>query len=242
MGDLKIVWALFDSETCTVAKALPECEVYSFGKGSGTEHIHLDLSDFETAKKVLDNYPKPDVIFASPPCESWVKVSVGSIHHFTSRKGFNLFWESKWFPFDFKPKHRQTRLNGMKTASTTAAIIKHYKPAFWAIENGASSLVFDYLEDFSRLKGRRNKCNYYAYGFDVLKPTVIYSNISLFLKNFKPRRLLRAVCDNTTGKLRQLKKQMGLVGFPRNSPLRSLVPIPLYRDIMQKFVKAYCES
>jgi len=27
-----VVWALFDSETATVAKALPECEVYSFGK------------------------------------------------------------------------------------------------------------------------------------------------------------------------------------------------------------------
>jgi site-specific DNA-cytosine methylase len=64
---MSVVWALFDSETATVAKALPEHEVYSFGIGSCTEHIHLDLSNFETAVKELEKYPKPDVIFASPP-------------------------------------------------------------------------------------------------------------------------------------------------------------------------------
>ena len=78
-----VVWALFDSETATVANALPEHEVYSFGIGGGTEHIHLDLSDFETARKELEKYPKPDIIFASPPCESWVDLSKGHLSKYT---------------------------------------------------------------------------------------------------------------------------------------------------------------
>jgi len=145
--ELRVVWALFDSESATVAKALPECKVYSFGKGSGTEHIDLDLSDFETAKIELDNYPKPDVIFASPPCESWVDVSKGTLIHY-GESGYNLFWKDKFTPFDFTEKYKETRLNGCNTALTTAKIIAHYRPRFWAIENGKTSLIFDYIEKF----------------------------------------------------------------------------------------------
>jgi len=47
----KIVWALFDSETASVSRALPDYEVYSFGIGSGTKHISLELSDFRHIKK-----------------------------------------------------------------------------------------------------------------------------------------------------------------------------------------------
>ncbi|MDR2593902.1 MAG: hypothetical protein LBC87_03945 [Fibromonadaceae bacterium] len=89
----EVVWALFDSETDGVKKALPECKVYSFGLGSGTGHINLDLSDFETAKKVLDTYPKPDYIFASPPCETWVPLSLGNKRFFTKETGLNFYWK-----------------------------------------------------------------------------------------------------------------------------------------------------
>jgi hypothetical protein len=34
-----VIWALFDSETACVSKALPEHEVYSFGIGGGTEKL-----------------------------------------------------------------------------------------------------------------------------------------------------------------------------------------------------------
>jgi site-specific DNA-cytosine methylase len=95
MAEKMIVWALFDSETATVSKALPEHKVYSFGVGGGTQHINLDLSDFKTAKRELDNYPRPDVIFASPPCESWVRLSVGAKRHFTKAKGLNYHWHKK---------------------------------------------------------------------------------------------------------------------------------------------------
>jgi len=95
LREKEVVWALFDSETATVAKALPECEVYSFGKGSGTEHINLDLSDYETAKVVLDTYPKPDVIFASPPCGKDAvekNISTQKIHIYTTKKDKNYIY------------------------------------------------------------------------------------------------------------------------------------------------------
>jgi hypothetical protein len=228
-----IVWALFDSETDCVKKALPECEVYSFGIGSGTGHIHLDLSDFETAKKELDKYPKPDCIFASPPCESWVRLSIAHVCKFTAKKGFNLHWEKKWIPFDFKPKYRETRLNGIRTAECLAKIIQHYKPEFWAIENGISSILFDYLKEFCLLKGIESPCKYGCYNFNVLKPTIILSNKRLELKNYNPRRRFTNIARRTRKYNAKARKQG--IAFINDSRERSKVPPELYRDIMRQF-------
>jgi len=231
----EIVWALFDSETATVAKALPECEVYGFGKESGKEHIDLDLSDFETAKKVLDTYPKPDVIFASPPCESWTGVSKGNIRLYTTEKGLNFHWKDKFTPFDFNEKAKKTRLNGVNTALTTAKIIQHYKPKFWAIENGTQSLIFSYLYYKANLDGIKNICNYFSYGFLVYKPTVIYSNIRLFLHNRKPDfTKIKNVISRRTKKANERDKRNGIKTL-NNYKDRSLVPPALYQDIMRQF-------
>jgi len=233
--ELRIVWALFDSETATVAKALPECEVYSFGKGSGTEHIDLDLSDFETAKKVLDTYPKPDVIFASPPCESWVGVSKGNIQLYTTEKGLNFHWKSKFVPFDFNEKAKKIRINGCNTALTLARIIQHYKPKFWAIENGTQSIIFSYLYKVANLDGIKNICNYFSYGFDLYKPTVIYSNMRLFLKNKRPdfSKIKRVISRRTTKE--NIRYKANGIKAINNYKDRSLVPAELYRDIMRQF-------
>jgi len=235
--ELRVVWALFDSETATVAKALPECEVYSFGKGSGKEHIDLDLSDFATAKKVLDTYPKPDVIFASPPCESWVSLSIGNLNKYTKEKGLNLHWKKKWEGFDFLPRFKETRLNGINTALTLAKIIQHYKPKFWAVENGNSSLIFSYMYEFANLIGYKNKCNYGSYKFPVHKPTIILSNKILALGNFSRTFLQRT---QVIARRKTIEKMSGgynakgikQLNYPHE---RSLVPPGLYRDIMRQF-------
>jgi len=220
----KIVWSLFDSETATVSKSLKDCDVYSFGIGSGTGHIHLDLSDFATAKKELDKYPRPDFLFASPPCETWCFISVGSKRFFTSELGINLYWRKKWVPFDFLPKHFDRRMNGMKTAETLVNIIRCYTPEYWAIENGARSLIFDYLREICHLYGFKNLTNYYSYGFDYLKPTVIYSNSKLFLKRNSPTRELSKVADSIKN---YSKSDM--------ARYRSRVPESLYLDIFSQF-------
>jgi len=229
MEEIMIVWALFDSETATVAKALPEHDVFSFGIGRGTEHIHLDLSDFDTAKTVLDEYPKPDVIFASPPCETWSTITIGSIRHFTKeRGGLNMYWKSRWVPFDFIPKHYEKRMNGVKTAETLAKIINHYKPDYWAIENGTVSIIFSYLLEKCNLHGFKNYCNYYSYGFKYLKPTTIYSNMQLKLKKNKP-----------DGDFIRIKWHIKNHSKEECAIERSKVPESLYKDILRQFAGGY---
>jgi hypothetical protein len=243
-----IVWALFDSETCTVAKALPEHEVYSFGIGGGTEHIHLDLSDFNTARKELDKYPKPDAIFASPPCESWVGVNVGNIKKLCRKYedpyvgALNMYWKSKWEVYPFM-ENDERRINGINTAITTARIIQHYKPEFWAIENGASSLIFSYMYKFAGLNGIKNKCKYCNYGFNVLKPTVIYSNKNLMLNNTKSFRVLDRI-THCRGKLKPGQKHLSNGYYTRNGEKKNLayalisrVPLLLYRSVIQQFMQ-----
>jgi len=222
-----VIWALFDSETATVAKALPEHDVYSFGIGGGTEHIHLDLSDFGTAKAVLDTYPKPDIIFASPPCETWSAVSIGNKRHFAKeRGGLNLYWKSRWIPFDFLPKHVDRRLNGVKTAETLAKIIKCYNPDYWAIENGTISLIFSYLLEKCDLYGLKNYTNYYSYGFKYLKPTTIYSNMMLKLKKERP---------NNKSEYELIKNHIKNHSKRQIYIERSKVPPELYKDIFRQF-------
>lgn len=224
----KIVWSLFDSETATVAKALRDCDVYSFGIGSGSGHVHLDLSDFVVAKKTLDKYPKPDYIFASPPCESWSFVSVGNKRNFTRDPGLNLFWRKKWVPFDFLPRHFVRRMNGVKTAETLANIIRWYSPEYWAIENGTRSLLFDYLREICHFYGFKNLINYYSYGFEYLKPTTIYSNAKLLLKKES------SSCELV--KIETHIKNFSKIDLAR---YRSRVPESLYLDIFSQFDRGF---
>jgi hypothetical protein len=211
-----IIWSLFDSETACVASTFAgEHEVYSFGVGSGTNHVHLDLSDFAEAKKVLDTYPKPDVIFASPPCGSWVVVSVGSLKCFTSETAYNLFWKNKDLePIYLTKELTKKRRDGEDTAICTAKIIQHYSPKFWAIENGNSSLIFNFMKKYAGLAGYKNYCNYFSYGFNNLKPTIIYSNLKLNLLGLPADRLLDGTTDDAKGEKRKLKKS-GRVGILR---------------------------
>jgi hypothetical protein len=88
--------------------------------------------------------------------------------------------------------------------------------------------MFDFIEDFTRLKGQRNKCNYASYGFNVLKPTIIYSNVLLELKGYKIKAFFciqRKIRDHYKG---MTEKQIYIE--------RSKVPCELYQDIMHQFL------
>lgn len=104
-----IAWALFDSETGDYTKAInkfftDEVEVFGvgmshYGKNS-THYLNFNLADFSElftgesiGKRLLKNLPKPDIILASPPCESW--------SHMTGLNNGNIHWKryaSKLFP------------------------------------------------------------------------------------------------------------------------------------------------
>ena len=82
-----IIWALFDSGNgCykQVADTVEDIEIYSVGldvQNKNAHFINLNLASYDYVSKKnpiykeLDKLPTPDLIIASPPCESW---SVGS--------------------------------------------------------------------------------------------------------------------------------------------------------------------
>jgi C-5 cytosine-specific DNA methylase len=82
-GEKMIVWALFDSGNgcyTQAAKEFPGIEIYPIGmdiEGKNDHFINLNLADYSrmfgdnTLFDTLDKLPQPDLIIASPPCESW---------------------------------------------------------------------------------------------------------------------------------------------------------------------------
>lgn len=83
------IWALFDSGNGCYLKNANEMgiECLSFGidiENKNSHFIELDLSNFsrlfgnDELFTALDKYKKPDLIIASPPCESWSVASAMS--------------------------------------------------------------------------------------------------------------------------------------------------------------------
>jgi len=228
----KIIWSLFDSETA-ITQELNSSDyiVYSIGLPSSSaitdNFIKIDLSKRSCLKK-LEKLPKPDIIFASPPCESWVKVSIGNVIHFNRNfNEYNLYWQKNFKSNDFTEQHKKNRLTGQKTAYFTSEIIKKFKPNFWFIENGSSSLIFKYLNKYHNLQGNQNKTYYSSYDNINFgrKPTTIYSNIKLNLRSdFKKSDI--ATVDHLVGNKRGTKKVL----YEYSD--RSKVPIDLYKHIL----------
>ncbi|WP_461247422.1 hypothetical protein [Treponema sp. R6D11] len=234
-----VIWALFDSETGSVRNALPEFTVYSFGLGDGTGHIELDLSNFKKAKKILDRYPKPDIIFASPPCTSWVLISGGSLWRFVPKGevGFNLYWKNKWTPYHIKPEFDKIRELGIATAMCTAQIIQHYRPKHWSIENGNTSYIFQYLMDFANMKGYLNRTKYACYGWTAYKPTIIFSDVHLQLRDHNPRKPFTNFTIKEQEKIYDPPKdKRGGISLLRTYAERSHVPHNLIRHILSQFL------
>ena len=78
-----VIWALFDSGNgCykQVGDTIDEIEIYSVGldvENKNSHFLNQNLADYSRlfgSKDLwnsLDTLPKPDLIIASPPCESW---------------------------------------------------------------------------------------------------------------------------------------------------------------------------
>ena len=178
-----VCWALFDSETgdymSTVHKYFDDkIDVYGVGishYGKNTDHyVNFDLSDFtelfggdNIGKKLLKILPKPDIIVASPPCESW--------SHMTSINNGNIHWKryaSKLFPenkiFQLQDVDVQTgfvKNNGIKTFYTrvngelchqnTWEIIKVTKPKVFMVEN-PDNYSWEYIQKYVAGGGSRS--------------------------------------------------------------------------------------
>lgn len=229
----KIIWSLFDSETAITQQLNnDEYEVYSIGLPSSSaitnNFISMDLSK-RSCLKNLEKLPKPDIIFASPPCETWVTVNIGNVGHFKRNYNeYNLYWQKNFKGNDFTKKHRKLRLLGQKTAYFTAEIIKKFNPGLWIIENGSSSLIFKYLNKYHNLKGNQNKTYYSSYDNINFgrKPTTMYSNKIMQLRtNFKKgSKIIVSEAKN--------KRKEG-IKYLNDYCERSAVPIDLYKHILE---------
>lgn len=227
----KVIWSLFDSETAITQQLnSDEYIVYSIGLPSSSavtdNFINMDLSKRSCLKK-LEKLPKPDIIFASPPCETWVTLNICKVGLFRRNfNEYNLYWQKNFKPNNYMQKHKKARLFGQKTAFYTCQIIKKFNPDFWCIENGSSSLIFKYLNKFHNLNGNQNKTYYSSYdniNFG-LKPTTVYSNLKLNLrKDFKKSNIHIAFCKSSTKNNKTILKTYCE---------RSKVPIELYKHIL----------
>lgn len=255
-----IVWALFDSGngcyTQAAHKYFPNIEIYPIGidiENKNNHFINLDLSDFSEiftgTNKIferLDQLPKPDIILASPPCESWslaTSIKNGTNYwqtnqqintlfgayivptHFTlqTRANFDKGIEKRGGHFNASwNKTIYNRVNGELCAVNTMRVIKRYNPKIWVIENPLTSKIWEYYRQIHGFNGIRNTAHYNFYDGEFLKkPTVFYSNIYLDLKTTRKRS---KVIMRNKGDGRKV-----IYGYNN----RSNIPLPLIKKILE---------
>jgi|SRR5690625_2572158 len=207
-----VVWALFDSGNGSYTKAVEkhykkEISIFPIGidiEKKNDHFIELDLADYSyffgdnKMYDVLDKLPKPDLIIASPPCESWSVASAMRDGNacWKQEKGDSLFSPQTplsrftirsykdYKGYQFKPhKSLINRINGELTAFNTIQIIKRYSPKIYIIENPASSRLWEYIDVVIGFKIPHDNFTYYNnYDYPIKKPTKFKSNINLHLK------------------------------------------------------------
>lgn len=220
MSDTKMtVWALFDSGNGSYTKGATtlnssgeaNIDIYPIGidiENKNNHFINLNLADYSrlfednTLFDELDKLPKPDLIIASPPCESWSSASAlfeGNACWKQEDLSDSLFVpqrESSMFTIrsnsDYKKSYQNyhydrqfmKRVNGELTAFNTIEIIKRYDPRYFIIENPASGRLWKYIKDIIGFKlPYLNLTRYNNYDYPLQKPTKFASNLNLNLKN-----------------------------------------------------------
>lgn len=246
-----IVWSLFDSGNSSYKQAIEQyfsnkIENYSIGLdklNKNSNFINLDLASFKdifgdtSLFDTLDKLPKPDIILASPPCESF---SVAS-----AMKGGNKFYV--WDDGNMTPstanrilskndtpfksdvaKATLTRINGELCAYNTTRIIKRYQPETWVIENPQSSKIWYYLEHNYNFGGIANVAHYAKYDKKFpKKPTTFMSNRFLSLATMA----VGSKADIVIGSRGQGRKQI------RDYNERSNIPLTLVKDILEQIMQ-----
>ena len=102
MKNKKVIYALFDDGNQSVKKALEPLgyEVYSFGIQNKDTVINCDLTNLNDFIEKTKNIPKPDLIFANPPCETF---SIATASGYDSGKKGNIYYYNDGTPIkDFE--------------------------------------------------------------------------------------------------------------------------------------------
>ena len=174
----------------------------------------VDILDFDVSKVPF----KPDVIWASPPCQAFSVMTIG--------RNWN---------YDNTPKSEKAK-QSIKIVQKTLDIINFLKPDFYFIENPRGKLrKLDVVKDIPR-----TTVTYCQYGEKRMKPTDIWSNFILKensllsednkLQGWKPRPMCKngmpcheASPRGTTSGTQALK----------NPYERSKIPYELCKEILK---------
>lgn len=198
----KTVFALFDDGKRSYFNSLKDNSKYKvISIGINRKHqendnyriIDLRISNDKLFEE-LNKLPKPDIILASPPCESWsqadnpcnlwnkiskdyVEIKNKNFFDDWNKNQTNSFKKRNFF------KKEAKRIIGEDTIASTLAIIEYYNPEAWVIENPLTSRIWQWIESHINTKGFKNIAHYNAYdGAFTKKPTNFFSNKKLNLK------------------------------------------------------------
>ena len=202
-----IIWDLFGGGPNSVYHTVKEFnlpfEVFTFDitEPQHQKQFKMDLSQ-DNIIECFKQFPTPDIICASPLCQSFSQV-------LQMKGGGTCFWKkengllversikefetlksgfTKYLKAD---KQLALKRLGEKCINNTLRIIEHFKPQFWYIENPANSLMWYYIMNnkqawvFKNGPVYTNKTFYNNYGFIIQKATIFLSNIDLHLKHEK---------------------------------------------------------
>ncbi len=242
-----VVWALFDDGNMSVYKALkdnPNYKVISVGIQKKDDVFYCDLTDIDVIKK-LKLLPKPDIIVASPMCESW---SMGS-----NMRGGNACWRDSRISNLFETneylgirkksdyeydgcqfkfiKSLHKRVIGELCVVHLLEIIDYFQPKFWYIENPQFSRMWFYIDEICCWMNRhvKNITHYNAYDNEIEKyshkPTCFLSNIYLNLKRTNKQ------ADIVFNKVKTKETQKCVFDYDE----RSKIPQELIIDIFSQF-------
>jgi len=243
------VWALFDDAESSTMNAIKKYFdkkfiVYCFGinnidvkdpkNGFDSKnyfYVRVDLSMINyNLLETLSKYPKPDILFASPPCESWSGADcAGKMFRSINNKGDWHVKNSKYYEEYLKKCHpvkrryfvqkEASRILGEATVGATIQIIKTFEPKVWVIENPQTSKTWLYQKHHWNFGGYENLACYSAYDPNFsAKPTIFKSNIELTLNS-------KRVKGN--------KAHMAKGSYNK----RSSVPFELIKDAIEQIAK-----
>lgn len=252
------VWALFDSGNGSYTKGVKtlnssgeaDIDIYPIGidiERKNNHFINLNLADYSrlfgdnTLFNTLDKLPKPDLIIASPPCESWSNASAMcegnacwkqedlSDSLFKPQREASMFtirnasdYEKAYNNYNYDRQFMK-RVNGELCAFNTIEIIKRYNPKYFIIENPASGRLWKYIEDVMDFKlPYLNITRYNNYDYPLQKPTKFASNIDLKLKKDI------------------IKQDVEWKHFSKSYNERSNIPQKLVKTIFKEVYRNFC--
>ena len=168
-----------------------------------------DIFDFDIDKMMKD-FGKPDIIWASPPCTCFSVASLG--HH----------WNK-----DGSPKTDGAR-HGISIVQKTLKIINEINPEYVFIENPRGKLrKLGLLNDYLM----RTVC-YCKYGDDRMKPTDIWTKFWMWI----PRDMCYNGNKNCHHEPAPRGSKTGTQGI-KGDYLRSIVPEQLCEEILESIIK-----